>query len=242
MLSTKFQRLLAMAICLAIVLILAVPGGVRAQQDEANHIYELALALHADDTTQQNYTYWVNGNIGKDIGLPPLKLEIGKPMIAFNFSALDDSDPLDSTKLEGPYLLNFWASWCPPCREEFPLLLDAVKNKDLPIPVYFVDTLDKRADALVFLKQIHMEATVYTDTPDSKYAGLNLQQAVPQTFLIDADGNIQALHVGNMAPASIRFFAEIAAHPGIGGFDADHPDQMPPEATAAATAVATVAQ
>jgi hypothetical protein len=64
------HRLLTMALILAGVGILATPEVARSQQDEAQRVYQLAHALHADNIDQQNFTYWVNGNIGKDIGLP----------------------------------------------------------------------------------------------------------------------------------------------------------------------------
>src|SRR5260370_36848769 len=91
------RRLLILTIILAGVSQLATPKTARSQQDEAQHIYQLARALHADNIDQQNYTYWVNGNIGQDIGLPALILKPGQPMIAFTFDALDDSTPMDSS-------------------------------------------------------------------------------------------------------------------------------------------------
>ena len=226
-LPRNLQRLLTMALILAGISVLTVPKSVRSQQDEAQHIYQLARALHADNIDQQNYTYWVNGNIGKDIGLPAPILTTGQPMVAFTFSALDGSNPLGSDKLKPPYLLNFWASWCPPCRQEFPLLLEASNSQQLSFPIYFVNTLDQQTPALAVLKELKIDRTVYADAADSKFTQSNLQQVVPQTFLIDAKGNIQALHVGNMTPVSIRFFAEVATHPGVGAFDANNPDQMP---------------
>src|SRR5262249_3090092 len=151
--------------------------------------YQLARALNSDDIDQQNYTYWVNGNIGKDIGVPALIVVLGKPMPNFTFKGLNSTDILDSKSVKPPYILNFWASWCGPCQQEFPLLVEATKLKQLTVPVYFVDILDQQTPALQFLKKLGVDTSVFTDTVDSAFAQTNLQAVVPQTFLVDSDGN-----------------------------------------------------
>src|SRR5215467_6699439 len=77
LIDSKRQRLVAIIFLLATTCIFMSSRAAQSQDDEAQHIYQLARALNSDDIDQQNYTYWVNGNIGKDIGLPPLIVALG---------------------------------------------------------------------------------------------------------------------------------------------------------------------
>jgi thiol-disulfide isomerase/thioredoxin len=203
---------------------------VSAQESLAMRIYKLAQALHNDDLNQQNFTLWVNGNMGGDAAdFKPAYLEMGQPMPDFNFALFDGSAKIVGSDLKPPYLLNFWASWCGPCRQEFPLLLSHIKDGTIKQQVIFVDTLDSRADAEAFLEEIAVEHNmIATDDAQSSMTkqvfGIG---AIPQTILVDAGGNIQAIHIGNMSEASIAFFTMIAEHPGIGAFDQVNPDEPP---------------
>src|ERR1041384_682260 len=87
--DSKNQLLVAIIFLLAVVWVFAPLRTADSQQDEAEHIYQLARALNSDDIDQQNFTYWINGNIGKDIGLPPLIVALGKPMPDFTFKSLN---------------------------------------------------------------------------------------------------------------------------------------------------------
>ncbi len=105
------------------------------------------------------------------------------------------------------------------------MLDGAVKSGDLPLPLYFINILDDQASAIAFSNPYRTRFDIYID--QTNFAAQYKINAIPQTFLIDAQGKIQAIHLGNMTPASIAFFAEIAAHPGVGSFDRFHPDQGP---------------
>ena len=205
--------------------LLAVPA--RADNEEAFHIYDLARQLHTEDLDDGNYTAWVNGDMGKDETGRPGKLSVGHPMPDFQFKNFDKDGELTRKTLTGPYILNFWASWCGPCRDEYPLLTDKMDSGDLDIPVYFVNVFDTKRDAERFLSNFQQEVTIVVDSGDSAFAARYRIAAIPQTILVDADGNIQALHSGGMTEYSVEFFNEIAHHPGIGGFDARDPDQPP---------------
>jgi thiol-disulfide isomerase/thioredoxin len=199
-------------------------GSALAQDSPALRIYKLARALHTDNIENQNYTYWINGDIGEDLSIP-LSLHPGDTMPDFTFQELTGEASLSRADLKPPYLLNFWASWCGPCRDEFPVLDGAVKSSALPIPLYFINVLDQQNAAIAFSDPYRARLKLYIDL--EQFAGKYAIDAIPQTYLIDANGKIQAIHLGNMTPAAVAFFAEIAAHPGIGAFDRLHPDEMP---------------
>ena len=88
-------------------------------------------------------------------------------------------------------LLNFWASWCVPCEEEAPDLEAAWREyKDRGVVFLGVDWTDNEADALDYLKRFDI---TYANGPDlgSKISQpLYRIQGVPETFIIDQDGNV----------------------------------------------------
>jgi thiol-disulfide isomerase/thioredoxin len=222
-------RSVAIALGIVTILLASVQIPVRAETNEevAFHIYDLARALYDENTGVESFTGWVNGDIGASHTGVPTKLKPGQPMPDFSFKVFRGQGEVTRKQLEGPYILNFWASWCPPCRDEFPLIIESIDNGDLTVPVIFVDVFDNKADAQRFLKPFPADLTIVTDDTKSTHAKKFGMNAIPQTVLVDADGNIQAIHTGGLTDLTIAFFKAISEHPGLGGFNSDDPDQPP---------------
>lgn len=84
--------------------------------------------------------------------------------------------------------LNFWASWCVPCREEMPAmerLYEEFKNKDFV--VLAVNVKDRRPDALAFVKELKLTYPVVFD-PDGQVGLLYGAWGLPTTYLIGPGG------------------------------------------------------
>lgn len=85
-------------------------------------------------------------------------------------------------------MLNFWATWCAPCREEMPAmerLYQEFKNRGFVIVA--VDVKDKKADALAFIKELKLTYPVVFD-PDGEVAALYGAWGLPATYLIGFKG------------------------------------------------------
>jgi DsbE subfamily thiol:disulfide oxidoreductase len=85
-------------------------------------------------------------------------------------------------------LLNFWATWCVPCREEMPAmerLYQQYKSKGFTIVA--VDVKDSRKDALAFLKELKINYPVLYD-PDGEVGLLYGAWGLPTTYLIGSKG------------------------------------------------------
>ena len=105
-----------------------------------------------------------------------------------------------SESLRGrPWVLNVWASWCAPCLDEHPLLVDLARKQAAVI--VGLNHLDRREPASSWLVR-HGNPYVVTlfdgDGSISASWGVN---GVPQTFVIDAQGRIRMRHVGRLTPA-----------------------------------------
>ena len=84
--------------------------------------------------------------------------------------------------------LNFWASWCLPCREEMPAMERLYKEfKSRDFVILAVNVKDKRKDALAFIKELKLTYPVVFD-PDGQVGLLYGAFGVPTTYLIGAKG------------------------------------------------------
>lgn len=93
-------------------------------------------------------------------------------------------------------LLNFWASWCGPCRQEMPLLNNLQQRySNLGFNVVGVNVDKDSALANKLLKDIPVSFPVLLDNTGTVSASYNVS-AMPTTVLIDRDGNVRYLHKG----------------------------------------------
>jgi cytochrome c biogenesis protein CcmG/thiol:disulfide interchange protein DsbE len=102
-----------------------------------------------------------------------------------------------------PVVLNFWASWCEPCREEAPLLEGLARDYGARgLVVVGVDTQDLEAPAKSFLKRYSVTYLNLRD-PDGNAGRTFGTTGVPETFFIDAAGRIQGKFPGEQLDASV---------------------------------------
>lgn len=95
-----------------------------------------------------------------------------------------------------PVVVNVWASWCPPCRAEFPLFQTASVRFGRHVAFLGVDTLDRAGDARSFLRRYPVAYPNYEDGSGTIEQSLVPTQGVPMTIFIDARGHITYFHQG----------------------------------------------
>lgn len=93
-------------------------------------------------------------------------------------------------------MINFWASWCGPCRQEMPLLDELFQEYEpLGFTILGVNVEENSAKAKDLLKKLPVSFPVLFDNT-SKVSKLYDVVAMPSTVLIDRDGNMRYLHQG----------------------------------------------
>ena len=108
-----------------------------------------------------------------------------------------DGHTLTLSELRGQVvIINFWASWCPPCREEA-AYLEATwrKYKDKGVVFFGVDWVDTEKEALAYMKEFDL---TYFNGPDigTRIAQAYNIQGVPETFYVAKNGELRGVHIG----------------------------------------------
>jgi cytochrome c biogenesis protein CcmG/thiol:disulfide interchange protein DsbE len=95
-----------------------------------------------------------------------------------------------------PVVVNVWASWCIPCRTEFPLFQTASALLGRRVAFLGVDTLDAASDARAFLAKFPVTYPSYEDPSGALARSLAPAQGVPITVFIDRSGRVSYFHQG----------------------------------------------
>ena len=129
---------------------------------------------------------------------------IGKPSPSFVLKALDDGPPVDSAGLAGQVVvINFWASWCVPCREEASTLQRfAQRTAGTGVQLIGVLYSDTRSNALDFGDEFGLTYPL-VDDPDGKTAIDFGVRGIPETFIIGPDGRVRARLIGAVGPTTL---------------------------------------
>ncbi|WP_282174194.1 TlpA disulfide reductase family protein [Cytobacillus firmus] len=129
----------------------------------------------------------------------PIGLEKGS--LAPDFELTDmEGNPAKLSDYRGKaVLLNFWASWCPPCRAEMPhmeKLYKKYKDKKFDIlAVNLTNTEKNNGDAEKFVKELGLTFTIPMDVKGTVGADYNIM-AYPTSYFIDSDGVIREKVLG----------------------------------------------
>jgi len=125
--------------------------------------------------------------------------QVGDAAPDFEAPLLEGEGTLALADLEGkPVVLNFWASWCVPCKDEAPMLSRAAEIYGDRVEFVGVDVRDARSDALAFVEAEGLDYVHVRDEDETIYRDFGLS-GQPETFFIDAEGVIVE-HVNGPLP------------------------------------------
>jgi cytochrome c biogenesis protein CcmG, thiol:disulfide interchange protein DsbE len=112
--------------------------------------------------------------------------------------------PISLSQLRGkPVVLNFWATWCPPCRAEMPYFQAVSDNYAGRVVVIGVDQGEPLEQVAAFANSVGVTYPLALDL-DSRISRVYQVHALPTTFFIDRHGIVRELHTGIISQAVLE--------------------------------------
>ena len=113
-------------------------------------------------------------------------------------------DSVSLAELDGrPVVVNLWATWCAPCRQEMPELQELAERygDDLAVVGVSIDRMGTEEDIRRFLDEVGVDFPILLD-PGERFVHRFMTIGVPETFLIDAEGVVRRRWTGRYHPLS----------------------------------------
>lgn len=102
-----------------------------------------------------------------------------------------------------PVVVNFWASWCVPCKEEAPILASSARRHAGKVAFVGLDIHDFKSDALRFLNRYRVNYVSIRDKGDGTYRAYGLT-GVPETYFLDRLGRVVAHTLGAISERELE--------------------------------------
>lgn len=137
------------------------------------------------------------------LGLPPAPAargapapQAGRPAPGLTLSSIDGTRVALRSYRGRVVLLNFWATWCPPCRTEMPRLTGWYRRlRPRGFVVLGIDQQESRGDVAAFVRKLHIPYPILLDDSGAASARYDVV-GLPTSFLIDRQGVIRNVRVG----------------------------------------------
>ena len=137
---------------------------------------------------------WTSGTVL--LKAPPQPLSNMPALVAL------DGKSIERERLAGrPYIVNLWATWCPPCRRELPMLADVAKGSN--IPILLVNEGETATQVGNYLNESGIPADAVVLDKSSELPRLTEADALPTTLFINAHGQIVETHLGEISRAAL---------------------------------------
>ena len=127
----------------------------------------------------------------------PADALLGKPAPDFTLALMDGGELTLSEKADDAvYILDFWATWCGPCRQAMPIL-EKVANDfaDKNVKLFAVNLEESAEEITPFLENNGLDISVALDK-DGAVSELYQVTGIPQTVIVGKDGTVQVVHIG----------------------------------------------
>ncbi|WP_060209982.1 peroxiredoxin family protein [Sporosarcina koreensis] len=158
-------------------------------------VYEFVISSEGGIKTSE----YENGNIGeKSVESDEVGIRKGQLAPDFELKTLDGKTIKLSDYKGQRVMLNFWATWCPPCRAEMPDMQKFQEKKDVQILAVNLSETESNPESVQnFVDELGLTLTIPLDA-DSAVSNEYQVMAYPTTYMIDSNGRIQFIMLGAM--------------------------------------------
>ena len=113
-----------------------------------------------------------------------------------------------------PIVLNLWATWCPPCRREMPMLTQAAAM-ERRVEILLVNQGETPAQVMAFLRAQGLAPTRIATDPSGLLGEMTGAGALPTTVFIDGDGTVRQIHTGEITRVQLDIGIRSLERPGV---------------------------
>lgn len=140
-------------------------------------------------------------------------IAIGSPAPNFELATLD-GETFSLSQLRGKaVIVNFWATWCPPCKEEMPLLQQYYAARSVDLVVLGVDVMETVDLVKPFAGRMEITFPVLLDEKGQVYDLYRLR-GLPTSFFLDSEGVLRAMHIGLLDERMLKgYLSQIGVEP-----------------------------
>jgi thiol-disulfide isomerase/thioredoxin len=138
----------------------------------------------------------------------------GAPPPDFTVHTAQGAQPLSALRGK-PVVINFWASWCPPCTDELPYFQRLAETYGDRLTIVTVDWNEEPATAADYLRSHDLHLPVVPDQQSQIYKAYSLFE-VPDTVVLDSDGNVAYVSVGELSWKELQAAVEKVLAPAPG--------------------------
>jgi thiol-disulfide isomerase/thioredoxin len=137
--------------------------------------------------------------------------KVGEAPLDFELKTLTGEKIKLSSLRGSPVLINFWATWCGPCKEEMPLIVEQYNwHKGRGLRVLAIDSVafDNLDDIHKYVDQFKMTFDVVLDTDDKVSLDWSIM-GLPSSIFIKPDGTVAAVRVGQMSADQFQEYLKL---------------------------------
>lgn len=132
-------------------------------------------------------------------GEPVADLEVGQAAPDFSLEDLEGNQR-QLSEFQGKYvMLNFWASWCPPCQAEIPHMVKLYSEGDLTdeFEIVAVNLSENPDNVATFAQEADMGFPILLDSQGQVASQYQIRN-IPTSYFLNKDGTIDSIHVGTL--------------------------------------------
>jgi peroxiredoxin len=151
-------------------------------------------------------TLTISGLIG---GSSANRIQLNAPAPDFELESISDQH-VQLSDLKGKVvLINFWATWCGPCRIEMPVLQSRFERSSRDLIILAVNQQDNQEEIKTFMDELELTFEALLDVEGLVHSQYQVQ-GFPTTFLIDDNGILKVKHIGVMTENQLDdYLAEV---------------------------------
>jgi cytochrome c biogenesis protein CcmG/thiol:disulfide interchange protein DsbE len=141
---------------------------------------------------------WIGSPRADSSQFPRVPLpKIGDALPAFELPDLDEKKTSSRDYFGKPMVINFWATWCAPCKLEMPLLQKTAQDHQGELSLIAVNFEESRDTVIQFIKSNNLDLPVLLDESGGMANSFGIH-AFPVTYFVDKDGIIRSMHIGQL--------------------------------------------